>query len=135
MALFVGGSALGASSSYTAVRPDPRAVAVATEWLSVLDRGNYAQAYAMFPTRIKSGGDTVEKQCIAFWRTRRTPLGRTLSRKFGKAYFGKTLQGSPDGYYEFLYYKTSFQRKAQAIEGLTLTKESGHWQVSGYRIH
>jgi hypothetical protein len=134
MSLFIVGSALCASSPYTVVKPDPQAVAAATKWLSVMDASNYAQAYAMFPARIRAGGDALEKQCIGFWRARRTPLGRTLSRKFAKAYFGRTLQGSPDGYYEFLYYNTSFQHKAQAIESVTLTKESGHWQVSGYRI-
>ena len=60
--------------------------------------------------------------------------GRTLSRQFVEALFARTLRGSPDGYYELLMYKTSFQRKARATEGVTLTKESGHWQVSGYRI-
>jgi Protein of unknown function (DUF4019) len=134
MALFPVGSALCASSPYTVVAPDRQAVAAANKWLSVMDASNYAQAYAMFPARIRSGGDAIEKQCIGYWRTRRTPLGRTLSRKFAKAYFGRTLQGSPDGYYEFLYYNTSFQHKAQAIESVTLTKESGHWQVSGYRF-
>ena len=88
----------------------------------------------MFPARIRSGGDTLEKQWISYCPAKRTPLGRTLSRKFAKAYFGRTLQGSPDGYYEFLYYNTSFQHKAQAAEAVTLTKESGHWQVSGYRF-
>jgi Protein of unknown function (DUF4019) len=134
MALFLVGSALCASSPYTVVAPDRQAVATANKWLSVFDAGNYAEAYAMFPARIRSGGDALEKQWIGIWRARRAPLGRTLSRKFAKAYFGTTLQGSPDGYYEFLYYKTSFQHKAQAMEGVTLTKESGHWQVSGYHF-
>ena len=133
-ALSVVGSALCASSPYTVVAPDRQAVATANKWLSVFDAGNYPEAYAMFPARIRSGGDAIEKQWIGIWRARRAPLGRTLSRKFAKAYFGRTLQGSPDGYYEFLYYKTSFQHKAQAIEGVTLTKESGHWQVSGYHF-
>jgi hypothetical protein len=106
IALFLLGSAFCASSPYTVVKPDSQAVAVATNWLSVMDAGNYVQAYAMFPARIRSGGDALEKQSIGFWRARRIPLGRTLSRKFAKAYFGKTLQGSPDGYYEFLYYNT-----------------------------
>jgi Protein of unknown function (DUF4019) len=96
-------------------------------------RGNYVQAYAMFPGFIRSsGGDTLEKLWVTYCRAKRAPLGRTLSRKFAKAYFGRTLQGCPDGYYEFLYYNTSFQHKAQAAEALTLTKASGHWQVSGY---
>jgi Protein of unknown function (DUF4019) len=128
------GSTLAASSPYTIVKPDPQAVAVATKWLSVIDAGNYAQAYEMFPARIRSGGEAIEKHWIGYFRARRTPLGRPLSRKFAKAYFGRTLPGSPDGYYEFFYYKTSFQHKAQATEGVTLTKESGHWQVSGYRF-
>jgi hypothetical protein len=128
------GSAFGASSSYPVVKPDPQAVAVASKWLSVFDAGNYAQAYAMFPPRVRSAGDAVEKQWVGSQRARRTPLGRTLSRQFFKAYSARTLPGSPDGYYELLMYKTSFQHKAQAYEGVTLTKESGHWQVSGYRI-
>jgi hypothetical protein len=135
MTLFFVGSGLCASSPYTMVKPDPQAAAAATKWLSVVDAGHYAEAYAMLPVRIRAGGDALEKQFLGSYRARRTPLGRVLSRKFAKAYFGRTLQGAPDGYYEFLYYKTSFQHKAQAAEQVVLTKESGHWQVSGYRIH
>ena len=134
-ALLLVGSALCGPSPYTVVKPDPQAVVVATKWLSVVDAGNYPQAYAMLPARIRAGGDALVKQWLGSYRARRTPLGRMLSRKFAKAYFGRTLQGAPDGYYEFLYYNTSFQHKAQAAEHVVLTKESGHWQVSGYRIH
>jgi hypothetical protein len=128
------GSAFGASSSYPVVKPDPQAVAVANKWLSVFDAGNYAEAYGMFPARVRSAGDAVEKQWVGSQRAKRTPLGRTLSRQFMKAYFARTLPGAPDGNYELLMYKTSFQHKAQATEGVTLTKESGQWQVSGYRV-
>jgi hypothetical protein len=134
MALFLVGSALCASSPYTVVKPDPQAVAVASKWLSVVDAGNYAEAFTMFPARIRSAGDAIEKQWVGYQRAKRTPLGRTLSRKLVKAWFTRTLPGSPDGYYEFFHYNTSFQRKTQAAESVTLTKESGHWQVSGYRF-
>jgi hypothetical protein len=127
-------NAFGASSSYPKVKPDPQAVAVANKWLSVFDAGNYSEAYAMLAARVRSAGDAVEKQWVGSQRAKRTPLGRTLSRQFVEAYFARTLPGSPDGYYELLMYKTSFQHKAQATEGVTLTKESGHWQVSGYRV-
>ena len=134
MASFVVGSALCASSPYAVVRPDPQAVAVATKWLSVVDAGNYAEAFTMFPARIRSGGDAVEKYWVGYLRAKRAPLGRALSRKLVKAWFTKTLPGSPDGYYEFFHYNTSFQRETHAAESVTLTKESGHWQVSGYRF-
>jgi hypothetical protein len=128
------GNAFGASSSYPKVKPDAQAVTVANKWLSVFDAGNYAEAYAMFPARVRSAGDAVEKQWVGSQRAKRTPLGRTLSRQFVEAYSARTLPGAPDGYYELLMYKTSFQHKAHATEGVTLTKESGHWEVSGYRV-
>ena len=128
------GSAVGASSPYTVVTPDPQAVAVAKKWLSLADAGNYAESFAMFPARIRSGGESVEKYWVGYLKARRAPLGRVLSRKLLKAWFTKTLPGSPDGYYEFFNYNTSFQHKSQAAESVTLTKESGHWQVSGYRF-
>ncbi len=125
------GNAL-AVSSYPVVRPDQQAIATATKWLSMVDTGEYAESYSMFPARIRSGG--FEKNWIGYLRAKRAPLGRPLSRKFVKAQFTKTLPGSPDGYYEFFTYHTSFQHKTQAAEQVTLTKESGHWQVSGYRL-
>jgi hypothetical protein len=131
--LWLGSSAF-AASSYQVVTPDRQAVAAAAKWLSVVDAGNYAEAFTMFPSRIRSAGDAVEKYWIGYLRAKRAPLGRALSRKLAKAWFTKTLPGSPDGYYEFFHYNTSFQRKTQALESVTLTKESGHWQVSGYRF-
>jgi hypothetical protein len=50
IALSFVGSAFGASS-YQVVRPDPQALATATKWLSMVDTGNYTQAYTMLPTR------------------------------------------------------------------------------------
>jgi Protein of unknown function (DUF4019) len=133
IALWVVGSAFGASS-YSVITPDCQAVATATKWLSVVDAGNYAEAFAKFPARIRLGGDAVGKYWVGYLRAKRAPLGRALSRKLVKAWFSKTLPGSPDGYYEFFHYNTSFERKTQAAESVTLTKESGQWQVSGYRF-
>jgi L-cystine uptake protein TcyP (sodium:dicarboxylate symporter family) len=58
MLCLVVGSIFGASS-YQVVRPDPQALATASKWLSMVDIGNYTQAYAMLPTRIKSAGDVI----------------------------------------------------------------------------
>jgi hypothetical protein len=133
IALTVVGRGFGATS-YPVIQPDQQALATASKWLSVVDAGNYKQAFAMYPARLKAAGDTAEKQWVGYLRAKRTPLGRVLSRKFVKAQFTRTLPGSPDGYYEFFTYATSFQRKAQGAERVVLTKETGHWQVSGYRF-
>jgi hypothetical protein len=133
MALSLVGNVVG-SFSFPVVKPDPQAIAAAIKWLSVVDAGNYSQSFAMLPPRIRSGGEASEKNWVSFLRSRRAPLGRPLSRAFVKAQFSRTLAGAPDGNYECLTYKTSFEHKAQTIEIVTLTKESGHWQVSGYHF-
>ena len=79
-------------------------------------------------------GDAFEKHWVSFLRMKRAPLGHVLSRKLIKAWFTKTLPGSPDGYYEFFHYNTSFQHKTQAAASVVLPKESGNWQVSAYRF-
>jgi hypothetical protein len=123
-----------AATSFPAVKPDPQAVASATTFLSVVDAGNYSDAYDMLPQRIRGGGDTMKKHWVGFFRARRSPLGRALSRRLLKAQFSHTLSGAPDGNYEFLTYNTVFARKAQGTEIVTLTKESGSWEVSGYHF-
>ena len=98
IALFFVGNAFCASSQYQAVKPDPEAVTVATKFLSVVDAGNYTETFAMFPARIRSGGDAFEKNWVSYLNVKRAPLGRMVSRKLVKAWFTKTLPGSPDGY-------------------------------------
>jgi len=134
IALSLLGNAFCASSQYQVVKPDPVAVTVATKFLSVVDAGNYRDTFAMFPSRIRSGGDAFDKIWVSYLNVKRAPLGRVVSRKLVKAWFTKTLPGCPDGYYEFFQYNTSFQHKTQSAESVVLTKESGHWQVSGYRF-
>jgi Protein of unknown function (DUF4019) len=63
-----------------------------------------------------------------------TAILAMLFASLGVADDFKTLPGSPDGYYEFFHYNTSFQHKTQAAESVVLTKESGNWQVSAYRF-
>jgi len=134
IALSLIGNSFCASPQYQPVKPDPKAVTVAGKFLSVVDAGNYTETFAMFPTRIRSGGDAFEKYWVSYLTVKRAPLGRMVSRKLVKAWFTRTLPGSPDGYYEFFHYATSFQHKMQGAESVVLTKESGHWQVSAYRF-
>ena len=116
------------------VKPDPEGVAAGNGWFGVFDAGHYQEARRMMAKRIQKGGAVHEQQFIAWARARRSPLGAVLNRQLMWARFTNSLPGAPDGNYEFLRYKTSFQHKASAEEELTLTKESGHWEVSGYHF-
>ena len=115
------------------VKPDPGAVAAANRWFAEYDSGNYRTVRHIMAKRVQGSG-VQEEQFVGWARSRRTPLGHVLSRELMWARFTNTIPGTPDGNYEFLRYKTSFQHKAQAEEELTLTKEAGHWEVSGYHF-
>lgn len=116
------------------IKPDPDAVAAATAWLRLIDESSYEKAFAAFPERIRSAGNVAQQESNAYLRSRRGPLGAVRSRKLARARFSHTMASAPDGNYEYLDYQTVFARKAEALEVVTLTRESGHWQVSGYHV-
>lgn len=107
--------------------------AAALAWLHLVDAGNYAQAYEEEPARLRAS--TTEAQFIRSLEGRRAPFGRVLSRKFIAAASNRKLTGSPDGRYESILFRTSFEHKALAAERVTLTQELRQWRVADYRVY
>ena len=105
----------------------------ALHWLQLVDTGDYAQAYEEEPARLRAS--TTEGQFLRSMEGRRAPFGRVLSRKFIGAAFTRKLTGSPDGHYESILFRTSFQHKGLAAERVILTYESGRWRVVDYRVY
>src|SRR6266702_4407546 len=113
-ALFVSCSGVFALSA-----SDQEARDAALSWLAMVDAGQYAKAYVARPPRIKSGG--TEEQFIRGMRAWRYPLGRPRSREFLKVVHKHQLLGSPDGDYQLIGFKTSFEHKATAAEAVVVT--------------
>jgi Protein of unknown function (DUF4019) len=107
--------------------------AAALHWLQLVDAGNYTQAYEEEPARLKAS--TTEAQFIRSMEGRRAPFGKVLSRKFIGAAFTRKLTGSPDGRYESILFRTSFEHKAVAAERVILAYESRPWRVVDYRVY
>ena len=107
--------------------------AAALEWLALVDAGNYAEAYAMEPARLRAA--TTEEQFIRSMEGRRAPFGRVLSRSFIGAAFTRKLTGSPDGRYQSILFRTSFENKKLAAERVILSHESHQWRVVDYRVY
>lgn len=112
---------------------ETEARAAALHWLQLVDAGDYAQAYEEEPARLRAA--TTDAQFIRSMEGRRVPFGRVLSRKFIGAAFTRKLTGSPDGRYESILFRTSFEHKALAAERLILTHESRKWRVVDYRVY
>jgi hypothetical protein len=108
-------------------------IETATKWLALVDAQQYPQAWDLYPVRITSGG--MKDNWVGIMRSRRFPLGDVKSRKVYKVSRQSKLRGAPDGDYSIVEFETSFEKKAGAIEEVTLTSENGYWQVSGYHFH
>ena len=107
--------------------------ATALEWLALVDAGKYPAAYALEPARLRAA--TTEEQFIRSMEGRRAPFGRVLSRSFLGAAFTRKLTGSPDGRYESILFRTSFENKKLAAERVILSYESQQWRVVDYRVY
>ena len=101
-------------------------------WLKLIDSGKYAdswkEASAYFRSRVP------EKTWISMVQGVRAPLGPLVSRSQPSVTFAKTLPGAPDGNYALMQFQTSFQKKANALETLTVMADGEQWRVAGYFI-
>ncbi len=109
------------------------AVASAQKWLSLVDKGKYAESWDEAAGYLKS---VVTKQTwVESLQAYRKPLGKLISRKPISKQYATTLPGAPDGEYVVIQFETSFQNKQSAIETVTpMLDKDGTWRVSGYYI-
>jgi hypothetical protein len=109
------------------------AVASSQKWLSLVDKGKYAESWDEAAGYLKNA---LPKQTwVESLQAYRKPLGKLVSRKLISKQYATTLPGAPDGEYVVIQYETSFEHKKSAIETITpMLDKDGKWRVSGYFI-
>jgi hypothetical protein len=109
------------------------AVASSQKWLSLVDKGKYAESWDEAAGYLKNA---LPKQTwVESLQAYRKPLGKLFSRKLISKQYATTLPGAPDGEYVVIQYETSFEHKKSAIETITpMLDKDGKWRVSGYFI-
>lgn len=109
------------------------ALKAASEWLSIVDGGNYAGSWD-YTSNYFQNSVAKNKWNDALTAIRK-PLGEVLSRNVASIKYATELPGAPDGEYVVIQYETSFKNKAFAVETVTpMLNEDGTWRVSGYFI-
>lgn len=105
----------------------------ASEWLKLVDSGNYAQSWEQAANMMKSS--IAKEQWQEILSRNRAPLGTLLSRKLTSVEYKEDLPGAPAGQYVVLQYESSFQNKGTVVETATPTLDKdGRWRVSVYYI-
>lgn len=126
------GGLLG-SAARAGEEAEKAALAAANEWLQLIDDGKIGESWETAASYFKNA---VTKQG---WEHQvgsvRGPLGRKLSREVQAAQYMTSLPGAPDGEYVVIQYRSSFEKKQEAIETVTpMRDDDGEWRVSGYFI-
>jgi hypothetical protein len=106
--------------------------AAAERWLALIDAGEYAKSWEqtaqLFRERV------TREQWISSLPTTRGAFGALKSRKVDAAAFKTSLPGAPDGQYVTVRFRTTFDKKENAEELVTLAYEEGAWRPTGYFI-
>jgi hypothetical protein len=105
----------------------------ARSWLSLVDRGMYAESWTEAATYFRRA--VTQENWMQSLKSHRQPLGKNKSRKLISAKYTRTLPGAPDGEYVVIQYQSSFENKQSAVETITpMLDGDGKWRVSGYYI-
>src|SRR5579864_2378420 len=111
--------ALTGCASHSAVRAEKRAAETdaqnaALHWLQLLDNGDYEEAFEWEAQDFRMY--RTQTQFVRYMQARRAPFGRTLSRSILGAHHLEKFVGAPEGNYESVIFKTSFEKKSPTAE-------------------
>jgi Protein of unknown function (DUF4019) len=105
----------------------------ALAWLALTERGDGAASWGAAGKQFQKA-ITADKWGEALQKVR-PPLGALVERSVQSTQFTKTFPGAPDGDYALLVFRTSFAKKIDSRETVTLEREAdGVWRVIGYFI-
>ena len=105
----------------------------AEQWLTIVDSGAYAESWAESAVLFQSS--IAQTDWVKILGKVRQPVGANLDRSLEKAEYTSTLPGTPDGEYVVATFSASFEKKAKAIETVTVAmSDEGKWEVVGYFI-
>jgi hypothetical protein len=104
----------------------------AEKWLALLDAGDYGAAWDQtakaFREKVK------REQWVEALPKTRGVLGAAKSRSVEVSSYKSSLSGMPDGDYVTVRFSTSFEKKNDAQELVTLVYEGGAWRPLGYGV-
>ncbi len=106
------------------------AVDAANHWLGLVDRRDND---GMWNNLSPIAASMITKESFTSQVARvRDMLGELKQREFAKAEHKTSLPGVPDGNYYLLEFKTSFEKKKEAVETIIMHESDGTWKVCGY---
>lgn len=109
------------------------AITAVEKWLALIDNDDSGESWNQAASFFKAV--VTSEQWKTSFEAAQVPLGKVVSRKLKSQKYVEELPGAPDGEYVVLEYETSFQRKKNGTETITLMKDTdGEWRAAGYFV-
>ena len=122
-----------AGVAYSADEKEKAATDAATQWLVLVDSGQYAESWFQGASFLR--GAVSKEQWKNALDTVRAPLGKVESRQLKSATLATKVPNAPSGEYVIVQYETRFERAPGMIETVTpMLEKDGKWKVSGYYV-
>lgn len=124
-----------------ACRPLPPAQQVSVQdagkaaqaWLALVDAADYTGSWTAASGFFRAV--VTQEQWLQSMQAFRTPLGPVQHRANRAQKYATALPGAPDGAYVILEFDTSFARKQEGVETVTMMLDTDQvWRVSGFFI-
>jgi hypothetical protein len=110
-----------------------QAEAAATEWLALVDAGNYAGSWEQSAVLFKAALSASSWASAA--QAKRAALGELKLREINSTAFTRKMPDAPDGEYVVIMYASTFENGSEATEiVIPVHEKDGSWRVSGYDI-
>lgn len=130
---FVAVVAILVSRGLSAQDGNPAALAATESWVTLVDEEQYAASWQAAAASFR--GALAEPRWVEAVGAARRPFGALKTRRVKSSTATKTLPGAPDGDYVVLQFDTAFEKKAAALETVTVVREpDGQWRVVGYFV-
>ena len=110
--------------------PAEAARKVAETWLPLVDEGRYGESYEALAENARE--DYTRPEWEAYLAGVRRPLGKLKSRAVLRATFVTSLPGIEGRQGAVIEYESSFEKKNDTRETLTLLLEGDAWRVASY---
>jgi hypothetical protein len=104
----------------------------AEKWLAIVDSGDYGKAWDQSARRFREA--VTRQQWLDSLPKTRGTLGAAKARRVEVASYKSSLAGMPDGDYVTVRFATTFEKKDDAREMVTLVFEDGAWRPLGYGV-
>lgn len=112
---------------------NPAAQRAAESWVALIDQGQYGASWSNAAASFRSAVPQEKwEQAVG---AARGPFGGLKSRDVKSKTATRTLPGAPDGDYVVLQFNAAFEKKAAALETITVVHDpDGQWRVIGYFV-